>query len=250
MRRARNGRIPGREGNASGERARERAIPLLALALSLSLSGCVDDTVSQLVFTPPSGRPAFSYAAAAVSGTASCLVTEGGKARCWGLGPLGDGRRSESATPIGVTGGISFLQVDVSSAVRCGLSTNQVILCWGNNLRGQLGTGTTESSDIPVEAETDLRFTQVSANVESVCGIDLDRDAWCWGRNNHGQLGIASPDSMRVLPSPVAAASSTNRLPWDTSRCAASPRMARRIAGGGSGGMSPGRSPCRFSWSR
>ena len=120
-----------------------------------------------------------------------------------GQRPLGDGRDRDSTRPVGVTGGISFLQLDVSTGVRCGVSTNQVVMCWGSNFYGQLGIGTTERSDIPVEVETDLRFTQVSVGGQNACAIDLDRNAWCWGRNNHGQLGIAAPDSIRTVPSRV-----------------------------------------------
>ena len=81
---------------------------------------------------------------------------DGRTAWCWGVndsGELGDGTYTSSASPRQVGGGLQFSSIgaggftDPALATRhtvghsCGVTTSNVVYCWGANDRGQLGTG-------------------------------------------------------------------------------------------------------------
>ena len=87
------------------------------------------------------------------AGYHSCAVTQAGEAYCWGpntFGALGTGTTLSAATPVPVSGGLTFTNVSAGSFHSCGVTTDRVAYCWGENLKGQLGTGSTTSSSVPV----------------------------------------------------------------------------------------------------
>jgi alpha-tubulin suppressor-like RCC1 family protein len=86
--------------------------------------------------------------------TFSCGIEEGGSALCWGanrLGQLGSGDPETCGltdnpcrtTPTPVEGGHVFLDLALGAEFACGLTTDNEIVCWGQNDQGQLGDGTT-----------------------------------------------------------------------------------------------------------
>src|SRR6058998_3297698 len=78
-------------------------------------SGTVAITVAVLTFATLSG-----------GGDHTCGVTTGGAAYCWGnngLGQLGNGTTTNSATPVAVAGGLTFATVSASTgSFTCGLT--------------------------------------------------------------------------------------------------------------------------------
>lgn len=102
----------------------------------------------------------------------SCGVTPSGDAYCWGANDAGQLGASSSetcsvsggpsvacsTTPVAVSGGLSFSEVDPgglgaftspSGGHTCGVTTDDVLYCWGANDLGQLGDGTTTSRSTP-----------------------------------------------------------------------------------------------------
>src|SRR5690606_8552009 len=72
---------------------------------------------------------------------------------CWGLngaGQLGDGTRTDSATPRWVDDG-SWRMVATGRTHACGISSGKYLYCWGSNLDGQLGVGWDVVSDRALE---------------------------------------------------------------------------------------------------
>jgi alpha-tubulin suppressor-like RCC1 family protein len=121
-------------------------------------------------------------------------------AYCWGdnsSGQLGNGTTTNSATPIPVSGGLSFSTVVAGGNQTCGVTTAGAAYCWGDNSSGQLGNGTTISSTTPTPVSGGLVFDGVSVGGKHVCG-----DGYCWGDNSFGQLGNGTMTNSSV-PVPI-----------------------------------------------
>lgn len=109
--------------------------------------------------TPVAVAGSHSFTALARGGNQhTCAVSATGAAYCWGGGSngvLGNGTVVDfSATPVPVSGGLSFQAIsasEVSSTHTCGMTVDGIAYCWGTNYVGQLGTGTTADSYVPVK---------------------------------------------------------------------------------------------------
>ncbi len=91
----------------------------------------------------------------------TCGVTTSGTGYCWGEnthGGLGNGSTADSATPVAVSGGLSFATVSVGFGSTCGVTTGGTAYCWGDNTYGQLGKGSTTGSLTPVAVSGGLSF--------------------------------------------------------------------------------------------
>jgi alpha-tubulin suppressor-like RCC1 family protein len=104
---------------------------------------------SGLVFTRLSVGSAFT-----------CGITPDGSAYCWGSnqwGQLGAPPSGEkcggvfcSLAPVAAGSGRRFVALSAGGSHTCGIATDGLAYCWGNNNGGQLGDGTTASSSAPV----------------------------------------------------------------------------------------------------
>lgn len=147
----------------------------------------------------------------------ACWLTTGGAAYCSGgndYGQLGNGRGStgiqhgrDSAAPVAVKGGLRFSLVSVGKNHTCGLTSDGVAYCWGDNRSEQLGNidkvwttndsqfidnryGTkSEESAVPFAVGGGLRFTTLSAGAAHTCALTTAGTAYCWGEGGHGELG-------------------------------------------------------------
>lgn len=91
--------------------------------------------------------------------THACGVTTGGTAYCWGLnadGELGIPAAPSqqcgypcSRTPVAVSGGLKFAMISAGNYHTCGMTTDGVAYCWGDNVDGQLGDGSNASTSTP-----------------------------------------------------------------------------------------------------
>lgn len=120
----------------------------------------------------------------------TCALMANGRAYCWGFNPagqLGDGTKIDRASPVAVTGGLSFASITSGGAHTCALGPTGAAYCWG---AGQgFGNGVGTNSATPVTAGSGLRFTAMSAAPGVTCGLAEDRSAYCWGANFDEQLG-------------------------------------------------------------
>ncbi|MDZ7779468.1 MAG: hypothetical protein U5R14_05930 [Gemmatimonadota bacterium] len=125
----------------------------------------------------------------------ACALDADGIARCWGAneaGQLGDGSRSDRASPVRVDTEFRFSTLAAGVAHTCGLTSEGRAACWGQNLGGQLGDGSRDDRTIPALVAGDTRFTTLVSGWNHTCGITAQREAFCWGLNREGQLGDGS----------------------------------------------------------
>jgi alpha-tubulin suppressor-like RCC1 family protein len=146
------------------------------------------------------------FASVSAGDSHTCGVTPpDGVAYCWGdnsSGQLGNGTTTNSATPVPVSGGLSFASLSAGGNQTCGVASFRLpqqiggaVYCWGNNSSGQLGNGTTTNSAAPTLVAGGLLFASVSVGGKHVCGESVTFDnggTHCWGDNSFGQLGIGT----------------------------------------------------------
>jgi alpha-tubulin suppressor-like RCC1 family protein len=124
----------------------------------------------------------------------SCGLDTAGQAWCWGAGrggQLGDGRSTDSRTPVAVAGGHRFVQIDGgrTSLLSCALDDAGAAWCWGPAGGGTLGNGTTDGAAVPTQVMASRPFVSVGAGDQHACALDGEGQAWCWGHNLYGSLG-------------------------------------------------------------
>lgn len=100
------------------------------------------------------GLPA-PVASLALGDRHTCAQLVDGRFRCWGgnaLGQLGDGTRTNRATPTAVLElDMPIAAVSAGGVHTCAVLMNGGVKCWGFNIKGQLGDGTKTDSLTPVD---------------------------------------------------------------------------------------------------
>ncbi len=133
---------------------------------------------------------------------ASCGLTAGGEAWCWGSnshGQLGNGTTLDQPAPLRVLGGVPFASITRPSLLTysmfgsgthtCALSTVQTAYCWGSNGAGQLGDGTRQSRLTPAMVQGGHTFGTLTAGGDVSCATVVGASTWCWGSDVSGRLG-------------------------------------------------------------
>jgi len=147
------------------------------------------------------------------AGLHSCGATTDLVGKCWGRnedGQLGDGTTIRKLKPVTVLGGHDFRQVAVGSAHggswvghSCGLTTDNLAYCWGDNRSGDLGDLTVVNRSVPVPVVGNLVFRNLSVGGVHTCGVLVSHVAVCWGSNGNFQLGDGTSQE-RHAPTTVA----------------------------------------------
>jgi alpha-tubulin suppressor-like RCC1 family protein len=127
----------------------------------------------------------------------TCGLTKDGAAYCWGWngdGELGVGTFGpSSATPLPVSGGLTFTSIAAVGTHTCGLTRSGSVYCWGTNGDDELGNGIEHgSSAVPVRVASNLNFSAVGAGLSHSCALDAAGTAYCWGQNITGQIGLGN----------------------------------------------------------
>jgi len=117
-------------------------------------------------------------------------------AYCWGgnqFGQLGDGTSGYGYRypPQPVAGRRRFRQVTVGERHTCGVTTGDVVFCWGSNRWGQIGDDSSPWVNVlqPSRIASARLFSQVAAGAFHTCAVSTDSRAFCWGNGKSGQIG-------------------------------------------------------------
>jgi alpha-tubulin suppressor-like RCC1 family protein len=130
----------------------------------------------------------------------TCGVTTDNVAYCWGqnnVAQLGIGTDTGfRRVPTRVQGRLAFRRVNADGFHTCGITTGDVVYCWGFNDFGQVGDGAFEDVRVvPTRVVGGLAFRFVSAgSFGHTCGVTTTGVAYCWGSNQGGALGIGRAD--------------------------------------------------------
>jgi alpha-tubulin suppressor-like RCC1 family protein len=157
------------------------------------LNGLPLDSAITVPFTTGTTAPPGNLVFASVSAghhTHSCGVTTSGAAYCWGdnqQGQLGDGTITSSATPVAVSGGLTFASVSAGTFETCAVTTAGALYCWGG---WTLPVG--DGSTTPVPVGSGLSFATVSTGDTHACAVTTDGTAYCWYAGNYGELGVGA----------------------------------------------------------
>lgn len=143
----------------------------------------------------------------------SCGLTADGTAYCWGSntqGAVGCGYtdadcgnepfyRLNPKAPQPVRGDLKFRMLAAGNAHTCGITTDDLLYCWGRNGEGELGVATSETctpgsgptscSRVPLLVSAATHYSNVVAGFQYTCALTTSGEAWCWGDNDSGQLG-------------------------------------------------------------
>lgn len=152
-------------------------------------------------------------------GDFTCGVANLGRGYCWGLSDVGQTAATPDSTcfPASLpcilppkrmnSPELSFTKISAGGDFACGITTNQMVYCWGDDTFGQIGNGGDGGGETPKLATVKSeRFTAISAGLHHVCALNLTGRAYCWGDDARGQLG-----DNRLIPSttPIPVSDST-----------------------------------------
>lgn len=205
-------------------------------------SGALGSTTSALTSgTPVAVAGGLRFAMLSAGYAHTCGVTTAGAAYCWGAdesGELGNGAYGQSsATPVLVTGGLTFASVSAGGVFTCGVTTAGAGYCWGSNAYGVLGNGTTDDSATPVAVAGGLTLASISAGVYHACAVTTNGAAYCWGDAANGQLGTGLTSMNAATPMAVAGGQTfTAVTTGELSSCATTVSGAAYCWGSGSFG--------------
>ena len=141
----------------------------------------------------------------------SCAIDTANDAWCWGMrgrGVLGVGGAlsGNETTPVAVSGGLKFTEIDTGGVNTCALTAAGAAYCWGANNNGELGSGSTSVSDsgVPVAVAGSHTFTQITLGDRHVCALDTAGAAWCWGMGTRVGNGTTDINTDFNVPTQVS----------------------------------------------
>lgn len=134
--------------------------------------------------TAVAGGHAFAQISAGSAHT--CGITPAGRALCWGMngvGQLGNGTLTSSASPVLVQGGLTFVAISAGPSNTCGVTTDGSAYCWGEEGEGSGYAPLLPASTVPrrVQLPDGVQLTSINVGNGSTCGVSRDYEVYCWG---------------------------------------------------------------------
>ncbi|NDD92119.1 hypothetical protein EBZ37_08545, partial [bacterium] len=144
------------------------------------------------------------YSAVTSGAFHTCGITTTNAVKCWGYndqdGVIGDGTTEMKLVPTMIDSGTEYRTVAAGYYHACGITTGNILKCWGYNSDGQIGDGTYESRLSPIVIDPGNSYNFISAGGYHNCGSTTGGVLKCWGSNSDGQLGDGTQEGK---PSPT-----------------------------------------------
>jgi alpha-tubulin suppressor-like RCC1 family protein len=176
-----------------------------AYCWGLNGNGQLGDGTTTNHSVPAAVSGGLTFSSLAAGDFFTCGRTTAGAIYCWGgngAGQLGNNSTTQSTTPVREATNLStWASVSVGARHACGLTTGNLVYCWGLNDHGQLATGDTVHRASPYYVGSG--YVAIAAGGYHSCALLSGGAAYCWGRNDIGQLGITSYTDA-FGPSPVS----------------------------------------------
>ena len=148
----------------------------------------------------------------------SCAIDVDGYAWCWGRnqhGQLGDNSTTNRDVPVLLEDSVTYSSIALSGwpegdvgadkSHSCGLRTDGVTTCWGDDSVFQLGTQSGGQVDMLVPdpiAGTNILFDRLAVGYSHSCGLMADNRGFCWGDNQQGANGDGT-NSTKFQPTEI-----------------------------------------------
>ncbi len=150
--------------------------------------------------TPIPVYPELSFRSISAGGSHTCAIRTDGQAMCWGnnnRGQLGNGSAGGIVdAPSTVVSGGAYSSISSGYQHTCGIRSDGVTVCWGDNTSGQIGATGADSLPLvptptPVSSPTPLVAVAAGGDVQysHTCALDASGRAYCWGDNSWRQSG-------------------------------------------------------------
>ncbi len=138
-----------------------------------------------------------------------CGITTTGTAYCWGKNTtyykFGNGTTTDSDTPTPVSGGHSFVDIQMSTVNACARKSNGQIWCWGGGNYGGNGDGDTDHESAPVQVSGGHTFVDFSTGAWSnTCAVVSDGTPYCWGLNDANGFMLLDGGATSSVLTPTA----------------------------------------------
>jgi alpha-tubulin suppressor-like RCC1 family protein len=166
----------------------------------------ISQPVQVTVAAPPPPPPPGPLTLSAGYGH-TCHRPLSGGVLCWGyngVGALGDGTGSGSATPVSALNAWDVVDVSAGGNHTCAQRVSGRVGCWGYNGSGELGIGTVGGAEGATASDviglTDA--VQLGTGNFYSCARRTPGTVACWGTNSQGMLGNGSGVGS-ALPVPV-----------------------------------------------
>jgi alpha-tubulin suppressor-like RCC1 family protein len=138
-----------------------------------------------------------------VSSSFGCARLPAGRVQCWGDnrdGKLGVAEPQWwAARPVDVTGVAGAIQLAVASDHSCALTTNDAVVCWGENGAAQLGDGTFDNRALPVRVVGLGPAAAIAVSYNYSCALAPDHTVTCWGGKEAALVRVSRLEGVRDL---------------------------------------------------
>lgn len=179
----------------------------------MSTNGATGNAVGVAVATPPAvrapgtsgpifGMANYGYSTEFIFGADRSVGYLGGQ---HAFGNTSAGNSSGTLVPVPGTAGTLSLATPSTSGVRCSVTMDRRVRCWGCNRNGALGVGSaigdrcaadSNAQTLPLanvaQVAVARSYTGDGSNSASVCALFDSGIVRCWGINDRGQRGVGT----------------------------------------------------------
>ncbi|MEK2688323.1 Ig-like domain-containing protein [Bdellovibrio sp. GT3] len=139
----------------------------------------------------------------------TCAISTTGQLYCWGNNNFGAAGSTSPATlkgyPYQMDNGVVYTSVTAGYQYSCGITSTNVLKCWGNGAYGMLPLGrlrpalNSATSGAPIVIDSGVNYAQASVSFVgltspniltgiSACALTTNGMLKCWGSNLYGEL--------------------------------------------------------------